>query len=318
MEKKKTSIFLKIIIVLVVLLVLFRVSVSALSGFLHGKIYEKEDEVSQKGNIQEEIIQEEETEKENTEEESVTEERVTNILLIGSDERENLVGSRSDAMILLSVNEKTKTVHLISIMRDIYVEIPGYDDNRINAAFAFGGPKLLMETVEKNFGMEVDRYVLVDFQAFEDLIDAVGGVDLELTKEEVQYIRGLDAPEGGMVHLNGSQALSYCRNRSIGRDFGRTERQRKVLSAVIKNAPKAMILNPGKLLELVSQLTTNLTESEFTDLFLKVPKFLSYEVVQGRIPIDGTYKDVTIRQMAVLEIDFEKNMEYLKTEIYGE
>ena len=163
------------------------------------------------------------------------EEGVTNILLIGNDSRENGEDGRSDAMILLSISNKTKKIYMTSLLRDMYVEIPGYKDNRLNAAYSYGGAELLMETIEQNFDIHISRYVL-DY--FDDL-------------------------SGGMVHLNGPQALAYCRNRYIGTDFGRTERQRKVLTEVIHKLPKGVLTNPKGLIDgLMQNLTTNLTQTE--------------------------------------------------------
>lgn len=268
--------------------------------------------------------------------ESVKEDGVTNILLIGNDSRENGEDGRSDAMILLSISNKTKTIQMTSLLRDMYVEIPGHDGNRLNAAYAFGGPELLMETIEQNLGITVNRYVLVNFEAFANLVDAVGGVDLELTNEEVQYVNGylveynmltnrpegtdyLDASLSGMIHLNGPQALAYSRNRYIGTDFGRTERQRKVLTGVIKNMPKALVKNPKQLVDgLLPNLTTNLTNGECYGLGLQAWKFLAYDVVQGSVPQEGTWQSVNIRGMSVLQVDFKANKEYLRESIYGE
>ena len=292
-------------------MVLLGITVYLVSDFLYDKMYYKEVE-SVSG-------------------EAAREDGVTNILLIGNDSREQGEDGRSDAIILLSISDKTKTVHLTSILRDIFVEIPSYDGNRINAAYAYGGPELLMETVEENLDIKVNRYMLVNFQTFANLVDAVGGVDLEVTNEEVQYINGylveynmlqgnpegtdyLDISLSGNIHLNGPQALAFCRNRYIGTDFARTERQRKVLSAVIKNAPKAILSNPTGLMDgLMANLTTNLTEPEFLGLVLQAPKLMTYELVQGMIPQPGTYSDAKIRGMAVLQVDFEANKEYLKT-----
>lgn len=268
--------------------------------------------------------------------EPMKEEGVTNILLIGNDSRTQGEDGRSDAMILLSISGKTNTIHLTSLLRDIYVDIPGYKGNRLNAAYAYGGAELLMETIENNFDIEVNRYMLVNFQAFANLIDAAGGVELEVTNEEVQYINGYlveynmleERPEGtdyldtglsGMLHLNGPQALAYCRNRYIGTDFARTERQRKVITAAIKNAPAALLKNPKQLVEgMLSNITTNLTKREINSLMMKAPLMLGYEIVQGTVPVEGSYSGVTIRGMSVLEIDFEKNKQYLRTEVYGE
>ena len=93
-------------------------------------------------------------------------------------------------MILLSINDRAKKIYMTSILRDMYVEIPGHDGNRLNAAYAYGGPELLMQTVEQNFGIDVNRYVQVNFEAFANLVDAVGGVELELSTEELEYVNG--------------------------------------------------------------------------------------------------------------------------------
>lgn len=263
------------------------------------------------------------------------EDGVVNILLIGNDSRENGEDGRSDAMILLSISSKTKTIYMTSLLRDMYVEIPGHDGNRLNAAYSFGGPELLMDTVEKNLGISVNRYMLVNFEAFANLVDAVGGVELELTAGEKSYVNGylveynaltkrpegtdyLDASADGMVHLNGPQALAYSRNRYIGTDFGRTERQRKVLSGVIKRLPLALVTGPGRVMDgLLPNLTTNLTEKECYLLSLQLIGALDYDIVQGSIPIEGSYHDAAIRGMAVLEVDFEQNRQYLRNNIYG-
>ena len=260
----------------------------------------------------------------------------TNILLIGSDSRTEGDDGRSDAMILLSISKNTKTIQMISLLRDMYVEIPGHDGNRLNAAYAYGGPELLLETVSQNFGIEVNHYVVVNFQAFANLVDAVGGVELELTNEEVQWVNAylneynllrdmpidtdyLDTSLSGNITLNGPQALAYSRNRYIGTDFGRTERQRKVLSAVIKKLPMAAVTNGEGLIDgLFPNLTTNLTKGECMLLSLDAGKLITYDLVQSSVPIEGAYSNAEIRGMAVLQVDFEANKDYLKQQIYGE
>ena len=263
------------------------------------------------------------------------EDGVINILLIGNDSRQNGEDGRSDAMILLSISSKTKTIYMTSLLRDMYVEIPGHNGNRLNAAYSYGGAELLMETVEKNLDIPVNRYVLVNFEAFANLVDAVGGVDLELTTGELEYVNGylveynmltgrpqgtdnVDTTKPGLVHLNGPQALAYCRNRYIGTDFGRTERQRKVLTAVIKKIPAAAGTNYQELIDgLLPNLTTNLTQGECYRLSLMAGRLLTYDIVSDNIPQPDTYKNSTIRQMSVLEVDFDANTKYLKEKIYG-
>ena len=127
-----------------------------------------------------------------------------------------------------------------------------------------------------------------------------------------------DDLSGGMVHLNGPQALAYCRNRYIGTDFGRTERQRKVLTEVIHKLPKGVLTNPKGLIDgLMPNLTTNLTQTECYRLSLMAPKILTYDIIQNSIPIEGTYKDATHRKMSVLEVDFEANKKFLQENLYG-
>ena len=272
---------------------------------------------------------------EDTKREPFKEAGVKNILLIGNDSRNADEGGRSDAMILVSISSRTNSIHLTSLLRDIYVDIPGHDGNRLNAAYAYGGPELLMETLEENFDIEVNRYMLVNFQAFANLVDAVGGVDLELSNEEVQYVNGylveynqlegraegtdyLDSSLSGKIHLNGPQALAYCRNRYIGSDFARTERQRKVVAAAVKNAPFALVTNGSELIEgVMSNITTNLTKTELSGLMMQAPMMITYDMVSGSIPLEGTYSNANIRGMAVLEVDFEANKQYIREEIYG-
>ena len=266
--------------------------------------------------------------------EKVQENGVINILLIGNDSREDGEDGRSDAMILVSVSSKTGKILFTSLLRDIYVSIPGHDDNRLNAAYSIGGPELLMQTVEENFDIPVNRYVLVNFDAFAGVVDAVGGVDLDLTNDEVKWVNAylneynllhgqdiktgyMDENASGNLHLNGPQALAYTRNRKIGTDFGRTERQRKVINAVIEALPSALMTNgPEVIDEFCGHLTTNLTKSECYMLALQGWKLKLYERSSGSIPLEGTWGDMRARGMAVLDIDFDKNKAYLQENLY--
>ena len=261
---------------------------------------------------------------------------VVNVLLIGSDSRDETDEGRSDAMILLSISNNTKTIQMTSFLRDMYVEIPGHEGNRLNAAYAFGGPELLMETITQNFDIKIDRYMVVNFKAFANLVDAVGGVKLELSNDEVKWVNAylneynllqglpidndyLDETLSGEIQLDGPQALAYSRNRYIGTDFGRTERQRKVLNQVIKKIPGAMVTNPTGIIDgLFPNLTTNVTRGEFIYLSSVAWKLAAYDIEQNMIPLQGTYSDANIRDMAVLQVDFEANKKYLKEKIYNE
>ncbi|MCR4690349.1 MAG: LCP family protein [Lachnospiraceae bacterium] len=315
-EKKKTSGFVKFILLLALLLVILFVAMNLFVGSAYNKMtYEESGELAK---------------------EPMMEEGVVNLLLIGCDSRQNGEDGRSDAMILISMNPKKKKIFMTSILRDSYVSIPGHGQNRLNAAYAYGGGALLCQTINENFGIEVNRYAIVNFQAFAALVEAVGGVDIDVTSEEVEWINAylneynmlegrdittdyLDTSLSGNVHLNGPQALAYCRNRYIGTDFGRTERQRKVLSAIMGKVPAAMATNPNGLIDgIFPYLTTNLTQGEVSKLTTKMGAAATYETVQLTVPADGTWSNSKIDGKAVLEVDFEANKALLQEEIYGE
>ena len=315
-SKKKKN---RVVKVLVFIAALFVVGIFILHGLV-GSVYKKMEYKEAEGFTSE----------------PMKEDGVINVLVIGNDSRLAGDDGRSDAMILVSISDKTKTITMTSFLRDMYVEIPGHDGNRLNAAYAYGGAELLMETIELNFGVPIHRYALVNFQAFANLVDAVGGIDLELTNDEVNWINAylmeynqlegkdlatdfLDPSLSGNLHLNGPQALAFTRNRYIGTDFGRTERQRKVLSAVIKKLPGTVLTNGGELADgLFPNLTTNLKQGECFNLSLNAWKFLGYEMVQQCVPLEGTYSNADIRGMAVLQVDFDTNKQFLKSTLYGE
>lgn len=260
---------------------------------------------------------------------------VFNILLIGSDTRESGDRGRSDAMIIVSINKKTKTITATSILRDTYVSIPGKKSNRINAAYAFGGSKLLLETIEQNFKIKIDKYVSVDFFAFIDVVDAIGGVTLEVSEKEIpvinEYIAEInrlsDKEEtldqlsaSGTLLLSGKQALGYSRNRYVGNsDFERTARQRRVLEQIFKKVKDLNLVQLDKLLNtILPQVTTNLSEGEIFSLILSLPTYARYDLQQWSIPTSKSYKDLRIRGMEVLGIDFGENINQIKIRIYGE
>lgn len=258
---------------------------------------------------------------------------VFNILLVGTDNRENVAGSRSDSMIVVSINKKTKEITMTSFMRDSYVSIPEYGNNRLNAAFAFGGPSLLIDTIESNFKIDINRYAQVDFYAFIDIINAFGGIDMEISEDEMKVIndytgevnrlQGADKNSSkltdfGLVHLDGKQALSYSRIRYVGNnDFGRTERQRKVLSALFTKAKDSGIVELKNLFDMVlPEVTTDLTQGECFSLLLNLNDYKNYEIKSNRVPYDGAWSSARIRGMSVLNLDFEKNIKQLQKDIY--
>jgi len=246
--------------------------------------------------------------------------QVINILLIGQDRREGEGRARSDAMILCTINKSTKTLTMTSFLRDMYVQIPGYQDNRINASYAFGGMELLDKCLEKNFGIVVDGNVEVDFGSFKKVIDVVGGVDIELTSAEANYMNKTRWEETlgktftpGMNHMNGAQALAYSRIRAIDSDFGRTSRQRNVINALVEKAKGMSLSEMNKLLKtILPSLTTDMSNSQILSYAADIlPMVNEMEIVNQRIPADGAYSDAWIRGMLVLLPDLAKNREVL-------
>ena len=247
------------------------------------------------------------------------EDDIVNILLIGQDRRPGEVRTRSDSLILVTFNKVKKTITLTSFMRDLYVDFPpGYLDNRINVAYYFEGMEFLNETLELNFGVVVDANFEVDFDQFRNLIDLLGGVELELTAAEAQYINtkmGKECVQEGKNRLTGTQALWHARNRSSGGngDFGRTNRQRDVLYALIdayksKSVAEAM----GLLDDILPMLTTDLDRNELiTYVMALFPMLAECEVITQGIPVEGSYYMANIRGMSVLVPDMEKNRQAL-------
>lgn len=247
---------------------------------------------------------------------------VINIMLIGQDRRPGQGRQRSDSMILLTVNKAKGTITLTSFMRDQYVRIPGYKNNKMNAAYAFGGMKLLNETMETNFGVKVDGDVEVDFNNFEKLIDMLGGVDIKLTSKEVKHLNSgygwnLSA---GTQRLNGKQALAYSRIRKIDSDYRRAERQRTVISSLIKRYQNLSLPEMLSMIEDVLPLvTTNMSKNEIIDIAMSVaPMLAGAEMNTMRIPVDGTFRQGTVRVRAGLaawfqyDIDFAANRKVLR------
>lgn len=241
---------------------------------------------------------------------------VINILLIGQDTRDG-TRQRSDSMIIATINQNTKKVVLTSLMRDLYVDIPGRGGNRINAAYAFGGSQLLDQTIESNFHIRIDANVMVDFEGFQQVVDSIGGIEINLYQEEVDYL-GFSDLKAGDNHLNGEQALAYARIRYVGNnDYERTERQRRVLVAVFEKVKdKGILTSMSMINELFPLVTTDLTTMDAiryagTVLSMGVNTIHTY-----RIPMDGQYTNDTIRGMQVLIPDLEAGTSSLLKAIY--
>lgn len=248
-------------------------------------------------------------------------ENVINIMLVGQDRRPGQGRQRSDSMILCSFNTEKKTFSMISFLRDTYVAIPGYWSNKMNAAYAYGGMETLTATLATNFGVKLDGCVEVDFGGFQTIIDMLGGVDIELTVAEANHLNeeyGYSLTSG-WNHLNGEQALNYSRIRKIDSDSRRTERQRKVLTALM-NAYKnqdvtKMASLAGDILD-TGLVKTNMSSGDIINYVFKLFPILSNTNVNShQIPLVGTWDDVdAIGNIVDVKVitDMEKNRELLE------
>ena len=250
---------------------------------------------------------------------------VKNILLCGSDIDKYGV-SRTDSMIILTIDHKHNKIKMTSLMRDMYLKIPGYQKNKLNAAYTYGGCNLLLKTIYSNFGMKIDRYVCVDYAVFATVVDDIGGVEIEIEEMELEqfnkYVSGgkkNKITKAGKYNLNGKQALSYCRIRKVGTDTARTARQRKVLREIMKKCRSLSPFEAQQILAVVApSITTNMTRDEMTNLLLEGLGSLNYDTMGLRIPMDGAWTDKKANNVWYVEIDLNKNARYLHQFIYGD
>lgn len=221
-------------------------------------------------------------------------ENVTNILLVGYDYgNEGLKWGRSDSMIILSVNKAARRVTLVSLSRAAYAAIPGRGRARLNNAHAWGGPDLLIETVELNYKVKIDHYISAGFDSFTRIIDALGGVDIRLTRAEVNYLdtlmkqNGADPSRGaGIYHLNGTLALAYARTRAIDTDRARTGRQRTVLKEIAEKA-RSMTASQalGFLAEFYPLVLTDFTQAGLAAGAAEALEWADYPLQEAVIPV---------------------------------
>ncbi len=261
---------------------------------------------------------------------------VTNVLLIGSDSRGGESG-RSDTMMLVSINKRTNEITLTSFMRDCYVEIPEYGWDKLNASYSYGGADLVMDTIEANFGIKIDNYAAVDFVSFANIVDAVGGIEIDVSQAEIREINTilqaevnelmgddamddlLDVEDDGKIKLNGKQALSYARIRYVGNaDFERTERQRKVIELIfnkVKGIGASVISQVSD--EVLPNVTTNMTTGELYLLSLRVPFLFGYDIQKLQVPAEDSFHgDSTPSGDALIIDDVDANYNMLKEEIF--
>lgn len=241
---------------------------------------------------------------------------ITNILLAGVDGNNLDKGNRSDSMMVLTIDEKNNDIRITSLARDTYVQIPGYGEEKLTHAYAYGGPALLLQTIDKNFGLKIDKYAVVSFSSFEKIIDALGGVEIDVLPKEVSYIPGVNS--AGKQTLNGAEALAYSRIRYADDAYQRDNRQRTVMQA----AYNKLSSNPGDLMEIGNTILgytkTNVPPMEIFKLANKVIKMNFTEFPQLEFPLEGHRdgKIVSKEKGWVILWDKEYNNEQLKKFIF--
>ncbi|MCL2106570.1 MAG: LCP family protein [Oscillospiraceae bacterium] len=264
---------------------------------------------------------------------------VVNILLCGIDSEDgNALGGRSDAMMLVSINKKRKRITVCSFYRDSYSYIdlrkrpknPCVIYDRVNSAYSLGGPATLIETLQANYKITINHYVSVDFKSFPKLIDALGGVRVDVTKTEASYVNrtapsmNWSFPSGSGVTLNGKQALVYSRIRKLDSDIKRAERQRKIMLSILDSARKA---TPGQINNAMDQtlgyVVTSMTRMEITSMLTTAfsQGWLDYEVVQCNSPVveteDATGFSTYIRGRWLWIVDYPRAAHDLQLQLYG-
>ena len=268
----------------------------------------------------------------NTETEGLSDEW-WNVLLLGCDSYTKNDYQRTDSMIIVSINAAKGQVKLTSLMRDTWIPVPGSKNHRkLTELCAVGGPELTIRAINESFGMNISDYALISMEGMAEIIDLIGGLDLDVTEEERKAMnKGLFdlSPLSGMepleqsgegVHLNGNQATAFARIRKIDSDYVRTERQRTVLLAIadkINNGASA-----GTLLTIVTTLMgyvdTNLSLTEIMTIASVGMKLDLSTVEQYRVPVDGTFDSGTFNGVWCIKPNFEKNTNLLHSFIYGD
>lgn len=224
---------------------------------------------------------------------------IVNIALYGIDAAEGETG-RSDSIMILTLDNVHNRIKLTSVMRDSYVDIAGHGMDKINHAYAFGGPELAIRTLNENFGLNITDFMSVNFTSTPEIIDMLGGVSIDITDEEIATGQIPGLYQSGTQLLTGEQALAYSRIRyASGNDFKRTERQRTVLNAlVVKMIQQPVTSYPGLISDLAPYITTSLSNQEMLDMTTKYGSLAKQGIRQNRFPqdddangqmIDGVY-----------------------------
>ena len=259
----------------------------------------------------------------------------TNVLLLGTDSRGSTKYLRTDTMIVLSVNANTNEAKMTSILRDIWVEIPEYGWQKLNAACVYGGPELTMRTINQYFGLNLKSYALVNMQCLVNIVDALGGVRLDISPAEAGAMNRLitsdaEASDGNrnfatdkvhsgeQVLLNGKQTLAYARIRKLDTDYARTARQRTVLTTIARQMQQVSVFSLATLVtDMLQYVETNLSFDQIMTIAAVCMKLDLDNLAEFRIPADGTFEAGMFGNTWCIKPDFEANKKALNEFIYG-
>lgn len=235
-----------------------------------------------------------------------------NIVILGLDARDNTFeNSRSDCIIIVSINKDTKDIKLVSIYRDSYLQIEDYGLDKINHAYAYGRAQLAINSINKNLDLNITEYVTINFDSVINIVDAIGGVEIYVTDAEATQIPEIYS--GGTYNLNGKQALAYGRIRKIDSDYARTERMRHVIEKVFEKAQKMDVLTLNNLVnELLPSVYTNITQTEILKM---VPKINDYKIVTS-IGWPYEVRGITLNAWYGVPVTLETNVKQLHTELF--
>ncbi|MBQ8184068.1 MAG: LCP family protein [Clostridia bacterium] len=253
---------------------------------------------------------------------------VINVLLIGADSRNGTNSGNTDVMMLLSVNKKTKQLKMVSFFRDSYLYVEGKNSSyctKLNAAYSMGGPETLMKTIENNYKLDIDNYVMVNFESFKSVIDAMGGVTVDVQQYEADYNYKkfkVELPVGEDVTLNGEQALCFVRIRNCDADgdVSRTRRQRQVIDSILSRVKKASISDLNKYIDiLLPYVDTGYSEGQILSLGIKAITggWANYERKQLQMPPEDCRTSGSAN-MWIWVVDYELAAHKLQTELYGQ
>ncbi|MGN1132983.1 MAG: LCP family protein, partial [Oscillospiraceae bacterium] len=269
---------------------------------------------------------------------------VMNILLIGEDLRDTQTQSRgnTDVMMMISINKKLKTITMTSFLRDAWVEIGDHGMDKLNAAYYYDGPELVKSTIQKYYGVVIDRYVIVNFSTFIEIVDTLGGINMDVTDEEAEGMKDPMAEQNDIMHkehnadflesggtqlkLNGNQALAFARLRYVGNaDYERTQRQRRVITEIINESKKMSLMEINTFAQKIfPEVKLDITKGELASLLLNAYDYMNYDIQQLQIPSDGAFQEGSVQvqsggqwlALSVLFPDFQKNAEIIKDTIY--